>query len=237
MSLRYFKEQMPELHVIGAGSLKAKHKYMQKLFERAPGLIGRHFQYSKIDPDMLSRDIKTALQYLIDAGILHRVYCTQASGLPLNGLVNEKKFKIIFLDIGLAKSSSYLDPRLMLSEDLMLLNQGALVEQFVGQELLAMSPPYLPGELYYWERSKKSSQAEIDYVINIDDTIIPIEVKAGKTGSLRALQFFLKEKKLKFGIRLSLQPLEFRHNVLSIPLYMIDQLPRLAREIIQEITR
>jgi uncharacterized protein len=213
----------------GKYAAKTKHKYMQKIFEITPSLTGQHIRYSKIDAHMYARDLKVAIQYLVDAGVIHTVYCSSASGLPLNAAMNEKKFKLIFLDIGLAKSTSYLDPNVMLSKDLMLINHGALVEQFVGQELLSIVPGFLPGELYYWAREKPGSQAEVDYVINIDDTILPVEVKSGKTGSLRSIHVFLKKKQLSLGIRLSLKPLALKDNILSVPLYMIHELPRLVR--------
>lgn len=142
--------------------------------------------------------------------------------------MNEKHFKVIFLDIGLANASSQLSPQLFLNKDLMLLNRGAQAEQFGGQELLAYRKPYLQSELFYWDRQKPSSSAEVDYVINIDERIIPIEIKAGKTGSLRSLQLFLNEKSVDLGIRLSLKPLEIHDRVLSVPLYMIAEISRLV---------
>ena len=141
--------------------------------------------------------------------------------------MNEKHFKIICLDIGLANLTSQLSPELFLQKDLMLLNRGAQAEQFAGQELLAYRKPYMQSELFYWDRQNPSSSAEVDYVINVNDRIIPIEIKAGKTGSLRSLQLFLNEKNYELGIRLSLKPLEMNHRILSIPLYMIAEIPRL----------
>ena len=166
---------------------------------------------------------------MVNAGVIHQVYSTNAAGLPLNSLINTNKFKLLFVDVGLAKASSFLDPKLMLQEDLMLINRGALVEQFVGQELLAYGAPYLSGQLFYWDREKKGSEAEVDYIINVDDNIIPIEVKSGKTGSLKSIQVFLNDKKAKFGVRISLKPLSFKNNILSVPLYMIHELPRIIR--------
>ncbi len=111
---------------------------------------------------------------------------------------------------------------------IMLINRGSQAEQFAGQELLAYSKPYMQSELFYWDRQKPNSSAEVDYVINVNDRIIPIEIKAGKTGSLRSLQLFLNEKNYDFGIRLSLKPFEVNHRVLSVPLYMIAEIPRLV---------
>jgi predicted AAA+ superfamily ATPase len=219
----------------GKYAKQTKHKYMQVLFDKVPGLIGTQIQFQKIDADVHSRELKEALGYLCNAGIIHCVYHSSASGLPLKSLINEKKFKLIFLDIGLINASGYLDPYLMLNENLMMANRGALAEQFVGQELLACAADYLPGELFYWQREKTGSMAEVDYVINVDSQIVPIEVKSGKTGTLRSLQVFLDEKKLPFGVRLSLKPLEFHNRILSVPLYMIEELPRLVRELRQSI--
>lgn len=207
---------------------KTKHQYMQKILKEAPGFIGEKFTYSRIDPAIGSREIKNALGYLIEAGLLYKVNHTNASGLPLSALMSEKHFKIIFFDIGLANSTSQLSPELFLQKDLMLLNRGSQAEQFAGQELLAYRKPYMHSELFYWDRQKPNSSAEVDYVINVNERIIPIEIKAGKTGSLRSLQLFLNEKNYDLGVRLSMKPLEMNHRVLSIPLYMISEIPRLV---------
>ncbi|MBI5447897.1 MAG: ATP-binding protein [Gammaproteobacteria bacterium] len=207
---------------------KTKHQPMKTLLSAAPNLIGKKFIYSKVDPDIGSREIKIALNYLVEAGLLYKVHHTNASGLPLNALASEKHFKVIFLDIGLSNASSQLSPETFLQKDLLLLNRGIQTEQFSGQELLAYCKPYIQSELFYWDREKQNSSAEVDYVINVNDHIIPIEVKAGKTGSLRSLQIFLNEKNAQLGVRLSLKPLELHSRILSIPLYMIAEIPRLV---------
>jgi hypothetical protein len=166
--------------------------------------------------------------------LIYKIHQSNASGLPINAFMNEKKFKLLMLDIGLIQAMSLLSADVLLNEDLMLANQGALAEQFVGQELLAYQPPYMENQLYYWDRDKKSSTAEVDYVINVGEDIIPIEVKSGKTGSLRSLQLFLNEKDARLGVRLSLKPLSFENRVLSVPLYMISELPRLIREVLSK---
>ncbi len=73
--------------------------------------------------------------------------------------------------------------------------------------------------------------AEVDYVIQVDDRIIPVEVKAGTTGRLKSLQQFIEEKNSILGVRTSLQAFGMEKNILSIPLYMLAELPRLIREI------
>jgi len=216
----------------GKYATKSKHKYLQRLFEKAPGLIAEHFKYSQIDPDMQARDLKTAIETLNCAGLIYQIFASQSTGLPLNALINPKRYKLLFLDIGLIKASSNLDAELMLQKDLMLVNKGNLAEQYVGQELLALAPAHSAGELCYWEREAKGSSAEVDYVINVGDKIIPIEVKAGKTGSLKSLNYFLEHhsNNKPLGIKISMQPLGFSNNILSIPLYMVSEIERLAME-------
>lgn len=216
----------------GKYSSSAKHKYLQRLFDKTPGIVAQHFKYSQIDPEMQARDLRSAIETLKYAGLLYQVWASKATGLPLNALVNHKKYKLLFLDIGLVKANSNIDAELMLSKDLMLINKGNLAEQFVGQELLALSPAYTPGEIYYWERDEKNSSAEVDYVINIADYIIPIEVKSGKAGTLKSLNYFLQNANTKksIGVKISMQPLGLHNNILSIPLYMLSELERLVKE-------
>ncbi len=210
----------------------SKHRYLQRMLEQAPGMVGQHFRYASVDPDMQSRDLKQALSDLTYAGVIYKVHRTSASGNPLAAQIKENKFKLLFLDIGLVKASQMLDIELLQQKDLLLVDRGMLAEQFVGQELLAYGDPYLPKKLYYWEREKKGSEAEIDYVININDKILPIEVKAGKTGSLRSLQLFLTEKNQTIGLRFSMHPLSFDGRILSVPLYMVHEVKRLVNLIL-----
>ncbi len=212
----------------------ARHKYLQRLFEKAPGLIARHFKYSEIDPDMQARDLRNAIETLQYAGLMYQVWASQANGLPLNALINPKKYKLLFLDIGLVKASSNLNAELMLNKDLMMVNKGNLAEQFVGQELLALAPPYNQGELCYWEREAKGGSAEVDFVINVGEKIVPIEVKSGSTGRLKSLHYFLQQiaGNKPLGIKISMQPLGLQDNILSIPMYMLSELERLVKEVL-----
>lgn len=206
-----------------------EQNFLQLTFDKIPGLVARDFKYVHISPDIQSRYFKKALGQLSDAGLIHHVYHTNASGLPFATQVKENKFKLLFLDVGLVKYATKLDAELMMQKDLMLLDRGIIAEQFVGQELLAYATTYDRAQLYYWVRDAKSASSEVDYVINIDSMIIPVEVKAGKTGRLKSLQIFLEEKNVHLGIRICQQPLSFDKNILSVPLYMVGELGRLVR--------
>lgn len=215
----------------GKYASQTQHKYLQILFERAPGLIAQWFKYSKIDPNIQSRELKTALSLLMDAGLIHLIYASAAQGLPLVSSVNLKKFKLIFLDVGLAHRAMGMDIKSLMSEDLMLVNRGAISEQLVGQELLTLVNPRELRRLYFWVRDARGSSAEVDYLANIGSQIVPIEVKSGATGRLRSLQIFMEEKKIPLGVRISQSPLSLDKNILSIPFYMIAELPRLTEEL------
>ena len=209
----------------------AQHKYLQKVFDATPRLIGHRVKYSSIDADAKSRDLKNALDLLILAGIIRPVYMSNASGLPLGAGVNEKKLKLNFIDVGLMQNACGLHSELSMAKDFMQINSGAVAEQFVGEELRAYSDKHQESRLFFWARDKKNSSAEVDYLVNIGSDIFPVEVKAGKTGTLKSLRLFLEEKKAKFGIRVSQKQLSYNDKVLSIPLYMIGQIPRIVKNI------
>ena len=162
--------------------------------------------------------------------MIHQVFFSAANGLPLNANLNERKFKLLFLDVGLVQAAGRLGAELLMAKDVLTINRGQIGEQFVGQELLTLDEAYWPGNLYYWERSKPGSTAEVDYLLNIDAHLLPVEVKAGVTGRLKSLRVFMEEKKSLCGLQISQQSLRFKESILSIPLYMIHQLPRLVRE-------
>ena len=125
------------------------------------------------------------------------------------------------------------------------MNEGALAEQFIGQELLTIEKPYIDSKVYYWIREKKNANAEIDYLFQQNNIIFPIEVKTGKTGSLKSLHIYLSEKNLKTGIRFNLDKPNFRqlstkvrignstenlnYNLISLPLYMCFVLPYIIK--------
>ncbi len=210
----------------------AQHEMLQTIFSKAPGLIGQWIKYSKIKADVSSHSLKEALKKLCQAGLIILVYATSGAGLPFITHMNEKKFKLLFLDIGLVKRASHLDLETLFDENLFLVNKGALAEQFVGQELLAYNRKEEMNELFFWVREQTGSSAEVDYLIAAGPRIFPIEVKAGSIGSLRSLHLFLKEHQTPFGIRIGEVPFSFVDHVLNLPFYLIEALPRLLQELL-----
>ena len=210
---------------------KTQYRYLQILFDRAPESIGLRFKYAFIDPDAKSRDLQTALDQLTWAGLLNPILATSAGGVPLQLQVKSKVQKLLYLDIGMLQTALKVDPLLFFREDLTLLHSGALAEQFVGQELVAYANPYDRMQLHFWEREKKDSAAEVDYILPLGPYIIPLEVKAGAAGKLRSIHVFLKEKKSPFGIRICSSTPKKSHPIITLPFYLISQLQRLCNNL------
>lgn len=208
---------------------KTQYRYLQILFDRAPEVVGLRFKYAYIDPDAKSRDLQTALDQLSWAGLLSPVLATSAGGVPLQLQVKHKVQKLLYLDLGMLQSALKVDPLLFFREDLTLIHSGAIAEQFVGQELIAYANPYDRMQLHFWEREKKDSSAEVDYILSIGEHVIPIEVKAGATGKLRSLQSFLAEKKSPFGVQICSSPPQKSESIITLPFYLVSQLSRLCR--------
>lgn len=166
----------------GKYSKKLRHRYLDKIYNAVPKMVGRKFVYAHVDNTIKSRELKAALALLEKAGVVTKVKRTSGAGLPLEAGVKDAFFKVLFLDVGLLHSVNgiYLDT--VQAKDFTVLFKGAVSEQFVGQELLAYQSPYSRPRLYYWAREAKNSNAELDYLIQKDGEAIPIEVKSGSTG-------------------------------------------------------
>lgn len=207
----------------------AEHRHLKKLFERAPDLVGKHFKYSKIDPDCANpaRDYREALNRLRQARLILPVHLTTGNGLPLRAGKSEKKFKIFLLDVGLLVFGLGWDNLNIGNKQESSLFRGVIAEQFVAQELCAIQDPFIDRGLYYWENLNRSSSAEIDFLVNINQRMLPIEVKSGSTGRLRSLRQFMNTKGSNLGVRVSECPLAFNEGILSIPFYLIGEMARL----------
>ncbi len=217
----------------GKYSSRVKHKYMEKIFYAVPKLIGKKFKYSHVDVNMQSRDLNEALQLLEKAGVVYKIKQTSGNGLPLEAESKEKHFKTAFMDIGLMQNICGLNSTIFTTadEDFIKINEGAIAEQFTAQELLAYQDCFQPAALFYWAREKRSSNAEVDYVIPHSAKAIPLEVKAGKTGTLKSLHLYLENYKILFGVRVSQHYFQDVQPVVSIPFYAIRMIKVLLKNI------
>ena len=213
-----------------------------KVFAALPRLVGRKFQPSQVDADEKTLPLKDAFHMLALARVVTPVQRSAANGIPLAAEVDERYQKVCLLDTGLYATQTGIDAAAVASQpDLTLVNEGQLAEQLVGQELRACRPFNEEPALFTWVREAKSSNAEVDYVIQVGTRIVPVEVKAGATGTLRSLHMMVAEKKLDLAIRVSSTPLEQRKiktalpigpqrsfTLLSVPFYLVSEIPRLV---------
>ncbi len=185
---------------------------------------GHKFKYSNVSEDK-SIVIKDALLMLIKAGLAYQVIHTSAGGVPLGAQIDPAKFKVIMFDTGLQLKQLGLKMSDLISEDMnTFVNKGGLAEQFVGTELVKAISISSHPELYYWHRESKSSNAEVDYVIENNNGIIPVEVKSGTKGSMQSMRLFLNERKLSRGFRISSEGFGRYENIIVVPLYAAGRL-------------
>lgn len=197
-------------------------KYLQDIFNHVPLQLGGKFKYSKVG-DYRKRELEPCLNLLEMARIVNKVIYTAGQGVPLGAQKDPGDFKALFLDVGLTQSVLGLDISSWLTElEHTFINQGALVEAFVGQELLAYADPTTREQLYYWHRDERSSQAEVDYVVQLERQVVPIEVKSGSGRTLKSLHMFLQSHpKAPYGIKFSTDNFSVFDNIQSYPLYAI----------------
>ena len=217
---------------------------LQKAFMRLPSALGRKLVYTHLVGGEKSRDVSAAFNLLRLARVAAKVRHTPSNGVPIAYGADECNFKPLFLDTGLAcrvlglKLVDFLG-----ADDALLENRGGLCEQFVGQHLLFAGETYEEPAAYCWMREEPSSTAEVDYVVQCGNAIVPVEVKSGASGRMKGLQLFLNEKNRDFAVRFNADVPSFipdavakdpkgrecRYALLSLPLYMVGQLDRLVR--------
>jgi uncharacterized protein len=113
---------------------------------------------------------------------------------------------------------------LLIEDNFKVINKGHIAELFVGLELLKNESSYNRKSLYYWQREAKNSQAEVDFVIQKQVQILPIEVKSGTKGTMQSMYLFLKEKNINQGLRLSLENFGATELIDIMPLYAVGNL-------------
>ncbi|MFA6527049.1 MAG: AAA family ATPase [Candidatus Babeliales bacterium] len=197
-------------------------KYLDLLFSRIPQQLGRKFKYSHIG-DFRKRELEPCVDLLVTAGVIHRVVHTDAQGIPLGAQADFDSFKLLFLDVGLSQYMLDFKPGEWLLNPLEeFVNKGMLAESLVGQECIAYEHPMKKAQLYYWQRDARGSEAEVDYIIQHGQDIIPVEVKSGTGRTLKSMQLFLNShQQSPYGVRFSTNNYSVHENIHSYPLYAV----------------
>jgi predicted AAA+ superfamily ATPase len=190
--------------------------------------VGRQVKYARLAAGFDNRAIKQSFDLLARAQVVRPVRAASPAGVPLAATASQKRFKAIMVDLGLLRRLSGLRADVEYARsDLLAVYNGALAEQFAGQELLAAGAG--DRELYYWARDERGSSAEVDYLIDGPGRPVPIEVKAGPAGRLRSMHMLLADHRAAApGIVLSETGLSVlpRQTLAFVPLYFAAAVAR-----------
>jgi predicted AAA+ superfamily ATPase len=195
--------------------------------------VGQQLKYARLSTLATPPTVKRAFALLERAQLVRRIRGIKHVGLPL-GADASRGFKALVVDVGLMQRLAGLPSTVELAKtDLLGMHNGAVAEQYVGQELAAVPQRY--EDLFYWARAAKSSTAEVDYVVRIGTSARPVEVKSGPAGRLRSMHILLvQQPELAPGIVLSEAPYAelLDQNLLFVPLYFAGSLERLGDDIV-----
>lgn len=179
----------------------------------------RKFIYSLVKTGSRAKDYELALSWLADSGLVHKVYRVSKPGIPLKAYEDVSAFKLFIADVGLLGAMGDLDVRTLLEgneifEDF----KGALSEQYVLQQL--KTNPELV--IYYWSADR--STAEIDFLVQYQGKVIPVEVKAEENLKAKSLRTFCQKYKPQKAVRTSMSNYREESWMTNLPLYAINQI-------------
>jgi predicted AAA+ superfamily ATPase len=196
---------------------------LRDVFSSVMEQCGKKFTYSNAATEANIGQIKDSLMLLEMAGLIHPIYHSSANGIPLGAQINRKFTKYIPFDTGIFQRFLGLNiGEILIGQTLEQINKGDIAELFVGMEILKAMPTNRHSQLYYWQREKNGSHAQVDYLFQKGNAIIPIEVKSGTTGKMQSLHLFIREKQSGYGIRTSLENFSQYDKIKVFPLYAVS---------------
>jgi len=182
----------------------------------------RKFIYGQIKAGARAKDFELALSWLIDCGLLYKVHNVSKPALPLKAYEELNTFKLFMLDIGLLGALTELDARTLLEGNTVFTEfKGALTEQYVYQQLRTMND--LP--VYYW--SAGNARSEVDFLLQHNGQIIPLEVKAEENLHAKSLRVFCEKYKPALAVRSSMSGYRKEDWMTNLPLYAVSTITQL----------
>ncbi len=195
---------------------------IRMLWNSIPAQLSREnkkFVYGLIKEGSRAKEYELALLWLKDCGLVHTVHRVSKPHLPLKAYEDMKAFKLFVLDIGLLSCMVRLGSETLLDGNQLFTEfKGALTEQYVLEQLTAIAGL----QTYYWSNDK--GNAEIDFVIDTGQTIIPIEVKAEENLQAKSLRVYQEKFKPKVAVRTSMANYRVDGNLINLPLYAITEI-------------
>ena len=226
------QDEICETYQMDFGKYKPKTDVncLTTVFSSIAASVGQQIKYTGLAKDYTIPTIKKAYESLVLAWIAKKVKSVSTPGIPLEVHASDKKFKNVFLDIGLMNRVMKIDYNEALNhKNLLAIYRGQLAEQFVGQEFATATSK----QLYYWARDAKNSNAEIDYIMQPEGTLVPVEVKDGPSGKLRSLHLYRNSYDSKLAVVFYAGTIgKLRdENIIFLPLYFAGSFAKYGVEI------
>lgn len=177
----------------------------------------KKFIFGLLKEGARAKSFELAIEWLKDAGLVYKVNRTKKGLLPLSAYEDFSAFKLFLLDVGLLGAMCELPPSALLNKNSIFTDyKGALTEQFVFQQLRLNKC----NKIFYW--SAENSQGEIDFLVQNNDEIIPIEVKAEENLQAKSLKCFIERNPSLHGVRLSMSSYRKQSWMSNFPLYAAE---------------
>ena len=177
----------------------------------------KKFLYQTVKSGARAREYEDALNWLVNAGLVYKIYRSNKPAFPVSAYDDLNAFKIYLLDVGLLRRFANLDPSIVLyGHSLYSAFKGSLTENYLLQSLLNQTEE-LPR---YWT---SENTAEVDFMLPYKNEIIPIEVKSGENVKSKSLSIYRKNYEPRISLRFSLKNLNFDDGLLNIPLFLVDK--------------
>lgn len=174
----------------------------------------RKYIYGQVREGARAKDFELAIQWLLDCGLIHKVHRVSKPQLPLKAYMELDTFKMFLLDVGLLAAMGDLSEKVILEGSRIFTEfKGALTEQYVLQQLVSE----LGVTAYYY--STPNSRGEIDFLLQADTSVIPLEVKAEENLKARSLRAFCEKYNPRFAVRSSMSDFREQDWMTNIPLY------------------
>ena len=200
---------------------------LRMLWNSIPSQLAKEnkkFIYGLVREGARAKEYETAIMWLSDCGLVHKVNRVNKAGIPLRAYEDLKAFKLFVADVGLLGCMAGLRQRTLLDgNDLFVEFKGALTEQYVCQQLKTI--PDL--DIYYYTNDRGS--CEIDFVVDTGELIIPVEVKAEVNLRAKSLKTYHGKFSPEASVRTSMADYKKEEWLINLPLYAIDQITQIAK--------
>lgn len=198
---------------------------LRMLWNNIPSQLAKEnkkFIYGLVRKGARAKDYETAIMWLSDCGLVHKVSRVNVAGIPLRAYADLKAFKLFVVDVGLLGCMAGLRQRTLLDgDDLFVEFKGALTEQYVCQQLKTIEDL----DIYYYTNDRGS--CEVDFVVDTGEQIVPVEVKAELNLKAKSLKTYQKKFLPELSVRTSMTDYKKEEWLVNLPLYAIDQISKI----------